>query len=296
MFGRVKKGFIFVSEEEYKELKDKAEKYDAINLEEHLLLTHTITKNAINVNAASKERLEQVCEVEKLVSNFINKSDQIRVISEKSQESAFESVDIAHKVINTIQSLTNMITQLTSTMQEYTQIHKDLDTKNESVFQKIEAISDIADQTNLLALNAAIEAARAGEHGRGFSVVAEKVRNLADDSEESAGLIATETKEMIEISNRAQARVQSAFELVEKSHQIALEGIDMLQSLISKSDENKQEINTSIRHINEQLKDSDSIKEKITHIVNDTKKAIQGSSTNIELGENLESIFKNIKS
>ena len=280
---------IIILKSEYEELNKKAKLFDDIELDESQELALTITNNAIAVNKASQTRLKQICEVEELTNNFIGKSNEIKEISTKSQNSSMQSVQTSEDVISTIQSLTQLIDELSNIMSDYASIHKELDSKNKSVFSKIESISEISDQTNLLALNAAIEAARAGEHGRGFAVV-------ADESETAATEIADETKSMIEISNQAQQKSKKAYELVEESQEVAKRGVELLHDLMKNAQANRSEINISLSHIDEQLKNSDTIKSKITNIVEDTKKAIEGSATNMALGKSLTGILKNVKS
>ncbi|MHA1730247.1 MAG: methyl-accepting chemotaxis protein, partial [Promethearchaeota archaeon] len=80
----------------------------------------------------------------------------------------------------------NMIEEINSNTIEITDVIVTLQEKTKNIHKTTGLISNIASQTNLLALNAAIEAARAGDAGRGFSVVAEEVRRLADDSKNAA--------------------------------------------------------------------------------------------------------------
>ncbi len=151
------------------------------------------------------------------MQNLFDASQGMKKAAQDSQDGASQG---RAEVNNAVGSMEQMATQ----MAEATKIVGTLGERSKEIGQIVEAISNIADQTNLLALNAAIEAARAGEAGRGFSVVAEEVRKLAEQSGEAASNIAnliggiqSDTDAAVAAMERQNEAVQSSSEVVNRA-------------------------------------------------------------------------------
>lgn len=142
------------------------------------------------------------------------------------------TVDQAQMQMGTIKDSTSIVNEL---------IEK-LSRQSEEIGNITKVITDITEQTNLLALNAAIEAARAGEHGKGFAVVADEVRKLAEESKHSAAQIV----ELIEDIKKDTHNVQ-------KAANNSLVSVDEGVRIISESGQSFQSIHQAIRSMNDQI-------------------------------------------
>jgi hypothetical protein len=152
------------------------------------------TSTAIAETTTTMEEIRQTSLLANQKANSLNDSSQ------KAYEYAEKGLESSHQMIEAIQKIESHMMLISNTIQRLAE-------QNRSIGEITSTVSDIADQSNLLAVNAAIEAAKAGEHGRGFTVVAQEIRSLSEQSKKS-------TAQVREILNEIQKSVHEAVDVI----------------------------------------------------------------------------------
>ena len=261
-----------IDSQELEILRQKAELFDKLNLNESLNIAQDITNNAINVNSASKTRLSEVQNIEQLVNVFINHSNEIQTMSTFSLDSAKIASQESTNVITLIQELFDLINNMSNSIDEFSQTIKELNDKNNSITDLVKVNDKISMQINLLAINAAIEASKAKEFGKGFAIVASEVKKLAASSKQSTLNIGNEIDTIKQMTSSVTNKNDAVQVLVKNSVEISKDAILKLNNLILVANQNSENSNTISCNVTRQLESSDTIKSKIHNVVEDTKK------------------------
>lgn len=290
-------------------------------------MSASIERVAENANIFSETAHETASSIEEMVSNIrqiaesienlsmsaeaiASSIDEVNATTRDIDRSANESVELAEAVVSNatikgmsaanaaMEGMTNIIKSVT----DLSDVINGLGKRTDDIGKILNVIDDVADQTNLLALNAAILASKAGEHGKGFSIVADEIKSLAERTSVSTNEIASLIKSVQDVTRSSMRMASSGIQTVEKGMGLVTDVNSALGEIVESSKASMEMAKAIQRATSEEslvIKQITNVVETMTTQTDTISRAIQeqsrGSKLIIEASERVKELSSQVK-
>ncbi len=254
-----------------------------------------ISASAEEMAAGASQQTEQASEVAAAVEEMSQTIGESMRNAKKASELANQSGKTAQAGGAVVSETIEGMNRIALVVKQSAETVQALGKSSDQIGEIVQVIDDIADQTNLLALNAAIEAARAGEQGRGFAVVADEVRKLAERTTKATKEIAVMIKQIQKNTDGAVESMVEGTKEVDAGKKLADNAGASLQEIIMSSGSVVDTVMQLAATSEEQAKASDQISRSITSISNVTQETASGTHQIARAAEDLNQLTENLE-
>lgn len=277
--------------------------------------SENLTSHSEEISAASEEisaateeiaaSISQVAESSEKQNGLIVETSEVLVQlsslvqiaqnkAKTTQKSSNNALSVAATGRNQVEKTVAAIENISRTSDEAGKVLQVLDELSNKISGIIVTINNISEQTNLLALNAAIEAARAGEHGKGFTVVAEEVRKLSEQTSDGANEISNLINEMTGLTKRAVESMASNKEAVQDGVTIANTTDESFVNIITAAEQIAKDVKEIVDVTKDEVASSEQIVKLIDSVASIAEKTAASSEQVSAAAEEQASVIQNV--